>query len=111
MLPLKAQKIVSISLPTNSDSTTNVSFFIIADYTDTDASYPSHIPIAKDDTKDGEKSIYKKLKIPKTRPQPCDQTVTLYQLDKDKSDPLFDTQYSGCERYVNLVFKVVYIIK
>lgn len=76
-----------------------VFFPYFSDYTDSDASYPIHPPMPTDDSsKADEKSIYKRLKIPKTRPQPCDQIITLYQLDKDKSDPLFEEQNSGCER-------------
>lgn len=70
--------------------------FVLDQYPEVDP--PLNSPIIPTDDKEGERSIYKKLKITKTRPQPCDHNITLYQLDKDKSDPLFETQYSGCER-------------
>ncbi|XP_055704194.1 voltage-dependent calcium channel subunit alpha-2/delta-3 isoform X3 [Phlebotomus papatasi] len=57
----------------------------------------------------------RRVLINKTRPQPCDQIITLYQLNMEKEKTVFKKPASGCERpfvvtpisYSNLILLVV----
>uniref|UniRef100_A0A336LHN4 CSON011477 protein n=1 Tax=Culicoides sonorensis TaxID=179676 RepID=A0A336LHN4_CULSO len=48
--------------------------------------------------KDKEQKLYKLFSIKKTKPQPCDQTLNLYQLNVDKNDKVFNTPANECIR-------------
>ncbi|XP_055687320.1 voltage-dependent calcium channel subunit alpha-2/delta-3 isoform X1 [Lutzomyia longipalpis] len=71
--------------------------------------YGGPLPKAK------EPEFDRRVLINKTRPQPCDQIITLYQLNMDKEKTVFKKPASGCERpfvvtpisYSNLILLVV----
>lgn len=45
-----------------------------------------------------EDAFDKRVLINKTRPEPCDHELTLYQLNSDKESIIYNTPANGCER-------------
>lgn len=53
---------------------------------------------SEESAKEKDQKFYKLLRIPKTRPQTCDQIITLYQINVDRNDKAFQTPAKDCER-------------
>lgn len=61
--------------------------------------FPEPTESSDNNLKDKEQKLYKLFSIKKTKPQPCDQILNLYQLNVDKHDKVFNTPANECERY------------